>query len=195
MSIWLGIDLGQARVGLALSDPNMVLAHPAGNLQAYGDYFHVLDEVVDTILEHHVRVVVVGLPLQLDGTLGASAKNAQRWVKALHRTIEERIAQIQDGESIFDNFAGSNEFAESGQSVQSAEQSVAILRALTIILRDERLTTVTAHHQMSQSGLSMRKHRSGVDQQSAVVLLQSALDESHAQHAGGESVTPAYTEE
>lgn len=195
MSIWLGIDLGQARVGLALSDPNMVLAHPAGNLQAYGDYFHVLDEVVDTILEHHVRVVVVGLPLQLDGTVGASAKKAQRWVKALHRTIEERIAQIQDEASVFDNFAGANEFAESSQSVQSVEQALATLQELTIILRDERLTTVTAHHQMSQSGLSMRKHRSGVDQQSAVVLLQSALDEYHAQYAGSESVTPAYTEE
>ena len=38
MSVWMGVDLGNARVGLALSDPELTFAHPAGNLQAYGDY-------------------------------------------------------------------------------------------------------------------------------------------------------------
>ena len=46
--VWLGIDLGDARVGLALSDPGITLAHPAGNIQVYGDSFRALDEVVSS---------------------------------------------------------------------------------------------------------------------------------------------------
>ena len=36
--VWLGIDLGDARVGLALSDPGITLAYPAGNIQVYGAF-------------------------------------------------------------------------------------------------------------------------------------------------------------
>ena len=61
--VWLGIDLGDARVGLALSDPGITLAYPAGNIQVYGDSFRALDEVVDVIEDELVDHVIVGLPL------------------------------------------------------------------------------------------------------------------------------------
>ena len=73
--VWLGIDLGDARVGLALSDPGITLAHPAGNIQVYGDSFRALDEVVDVIEDESVDHVVVGLPLLLSGEEGKSAKS------------------------------------------------------------------------------------------------------------------------
>ena len=77
--VWLGIDLGDARVGLALSDPGITLAYPAGNIQVYGDSFRALDEVVDVIEDESVDHVVVGLPLLLSGEEGKSAKKARRW--------------------------------------------------------------------------------------------------------------------
>ena len=46
----------------------------------------------------------------------------------------------------------------------------------TVELLDERLTTVSAHRQLIEAGLATRKHRPNVDQQSAVLLLQAALD-------------------
>ena len=52
--VWLGIDLGDARVGLALSDPELTLAHPIGNIQVYGDSFRALDEVIDVIGDESV---------------------------------------------------------------------------------------------------------------------------------------------
>ena len=63
--VWLGIDLGDARVGLALSDPELTLAHPIGNIQVYGDSFRALDEVIDVIGDESVDHVVIGLPLLL----------------------------------------------------------------------------------------------------------------------------------
>ena len=58
--VWLGIDLGDARVGLALSDPELTLAHPIGNIQVYGDSFRALDEVIDVIGDESVDHVVIG---------------------------------------------------------------------------------------------------------------------------------------
>ena len=74
--VWLGIDLGDARVGLALSDPELTFAHPVGNVQVFGDSFRAIDDVMDLIEKEKVRRVVIGLPLQLDGSEGKSAKKS-----------------------------------------------------------------------------------------------------------------------
>ena len=87
MSHWLGIDLGSARVGLAMSDPELTFAHPIGNIQVRGDYFQALYEVVDLIDDEQISHVVIGYPLLLDGTEGKSAKKARRWAKALEKHL------------------------------------------------------------------------------------------------------------
>ncbi|KAA8817164.1 Holliday junction resolvase RuvX [Bifidobacterium callitrichos] len=147
---WLGIDLGDARVGLALSDPELTLAHPIGNIQVYGDSFRALDDVIDTIEDEHIDRVIVGLPLLLDGTEGKSAKKARRWASNLVNRIERLM--------------------EDGQ--------IELETVPEIELVDERLTTVSAHRQLHDANIAGRKHRPVVDQQSAVVILQSALDRS-----------------
>lgn len=62
---WLGIDLGDARVGLALSDPELTFAHPIGNIQVHGDSFRAIEDVIYTIEDEDVNHVIVGLPLLL----------------------------------------------------------------------------------------------------------------------------------
>lgn len=47
---------------------------------------------------------------------------------------------------------------------------------LRVVLVDERLTSVTAHRALHDSGVAGRKHRTHVDQQAAVLILQAALD-------------------
>ena len=74
--IWLGVDLGDARVGLSKSDPELTFAHPIGNIQAYGDSFNAIEDVINVIEDNSVSRVVVGLPLQLDGSEGKSAKKS-----------------------------------------------------------------------------------------------------------------------
>lgn len=147
--VWLGVDLGDAWVGLALSDPELTLAHPAGNITVNGDPFHALDAVVDIIEDESVDHVVVGLPLLMDGTDGRSAKKARRWA----RNLERRMHAL----------AGDGQFDP---------RSIA-----TVTLLDERLTTVSAHRQLIEAGVGTRRHRPMVDQQSAVVILQTALEQ------------------
>ena len=145
---WLGVDLGDARVGLALSDPELTFAHPIGNIAAYGDSFHAMNDVIEIIEHERVERVIVGLPLLLSGEEGKSAKKARRWADNLAVRIKALVA---DGQT----------------TLRQAPQ---------IELVDERLTTVSAHRQLSQANIGGRNHRPVVDQQSAVVILQAALD-------------------
>lgn len=146
--VWLGLDLGNARVGLALSDPELTLAHPAGNIQVRRDYFESFDDVLDLIEDEHVDRVVVGLPLQMDGAEGRSAKKARRWAKSLVRRLE---AEREDPDSGID-------------------------WTPEVTLMDERLTTVDAHRRLFDARIDGRRHRAMVDQQAAVTILQTALD-------------------
>lgn len=146
--VWLGIDLGDARVGLALSDPGLALAHPAGNVQVFGDSFRAIDDVIDIIEDEQIEHVVIGLPLQLDGTEGKSAKKARRWAANLEKRLKN---WVEEGEVVLDQMP-------------------------TVELVDERLTTVAAHRQLLDAHVGSRQHRPKVDQQAAVVILQTALD-------------------
>ncbi len=75
----LAIDLGEVRVGLALSDPSQVVASPAETLQVPRDADQpTLDALVNAVARHEAVGVVVGLPRKLDGHEDAPARRA-RW--------------------------------------------------------------------------------------------------------------------
>lgn len=70
--------------------------------------------------------------------------------------------------------------------------ALAAASAVPVRLVDERLSTVSAHAALRQSGRSQRSSRSIVDQVAAVVLLQQALDvEKNSGRPPGTPVTPA----
>lgn len=69
----LAVDLGERRVGIALSDFGRGLARPAGVIPAGPDLWKGLEKV---IADEEVDLVIVGLPLNMDGTRGPKAKEA-----------------------------------------------------------------------------------------------------------------------
>jgi putative Holliday junction resolvase len=87
----LGIDVGQRRVGLAISDTTMTLARPLTTI-AVTDQTDALDRVADTIgrlsaEEDGLAAVVVGFPTRLDGSPTALTRHVVAFVDALrHRT-------------------------------------------------------------------------------------------------------------
>ena len=125
-----------------------LLHTPQAIFRSTGDSFRALDEVVDVIEDESVDHVVVGLPLLLSGEEGKSAKKARRWTV----NLEKRLRVAVD------------------------DENYALKEVPSIELVDERLTTVTAHHQLFDAQVGGRKHRPMVDQQSAVVILQTAID-------------------
>ncbi|MEO7752010.1 MAG: Holliday junction resolvase RuvX [Terracoccus sp.] len=83
---------------------------------------------------------------------------------------------------------------EEGEAARIARAYAVALAArlpsLTVRLVDERLTTVSAHRRLRDSGVSGRSQRAVVDQAAAVIILQSALDaEASSGRPGGEVVS------
>ena len=83
----LALDVGERRIGVALSDPLGYTAQPLAVLTRRGGAEDV--EAVAALVEaHHVSRVVVGLPLTLRGAVGASAQR----VRSFAGRVGQRIA-------------------------------------------------------------------------------------------------------
>jgi putative Holliday junction resolvase len=80
----LGIDLGDARIGLALSDPQGTMAQPLAVVDRHGERGAV-DAVARAIDDEGVVTAVVGLPLLLSGAEGERARRARAFAGRLAR--------------------------------------------------------------------------------------------------------------
>ena len=132
--IYLGVDFGDARTGLALSDAMGFLATGAGCIRS-NNLRITAEEPAAFAKEKGVARIIVGYPLNMNGTAGPRA---------------ERVKVFAD--------------------------MVAELSGIPVELLDERLTTVSAHRFLSDSGVSGKKRKSSVDELSATIILQDYLD-------------------
>ncbi|QWC85261.1 Holliday junction resolvase RuvX [Nocardioidaceae bacterium] len=74
----LGLDPGDARIGVARCDPSGMIATPVGTVAVTGRKpVDVLTEVADLVVEHEAVEVVVGLPRSLSGSEGPAAAKAR----------------------------------------------------------------------------------------------------------------------
>jgi putative Holliday junction resolvase len=84
----LGVDVGTARVGLALSDPTGTLASPLETVRRAKSRSDI-DRLVALVVEHEVTEVVVGEPVHLSGASGASAQDASDYAQELADRIPD----------------------------------------------------------------------------------------------------------
>ena len=80
---YLSIDLGDRRTGLAVGDDETKIATPAGRIET-SDSHQRLRLIEGAIKEHRPDAIVLGLPLNMDGTEGPAARKA--------RQVAEQIA-------------------------------------------------------------------------------------------------------
>ncbi|MCW2530425.1 MAG: putative Holliday junction resolvase YggF [Pseudonocardiales bacterium] len=85
--VWLGIDVGTVRVGVARSDPRGVLAVPVATLQRDKRRNSDLEHLEALCTEYEVVGVVVGMPMTMAGRRGKSAEMASTYGAALARRI------------------------------------------------------------------------------------------------------------
>jgi putative Holliday junction resolvase len=88
----LGVDVGKVRVGVAISDPDGILATPlvtvSRDLGTAADSVPAdIAELVRLVKEHEAVQVVVGLPVRLNGTEGAAAIDIRAYAERLARAL------------------------------------------------------------------------------------------------------------
>ncbi len=71
----LGVDFGAARTGLAVSDDLGMYAHGIGNIKSY-NAGKAAAEIAEKAKELSVSLIVVGKPVNMDGSLGEKAQSA-----------------------------------------------------------------------------------------------------------------------
>ncbi len=151
----LALDVGMARVGVAASDPDGILASPVATLNRDKSVGYAIggkipsvlpkdiQELLTLIEDRFIKVVYIGLPQQLSGAKGQSVEMALTYAHLLQQVAPE----------------------------------------VEIWMIDERMTTVTAHQTLHAVGKKTKSHRAVVDQVAAVVMLETALETEKRQGA------------
>lgn len=144
----LAVDVGMVRVGVAISDPDGILASPVGTFQRDKSVGYAIGgkvpaqmpkdiaAIAEVIEERFVEVVYVGLPKKLSGAKGQSVEMALTYAYLLS-------------------------IAANGVEVR---------------MIDERFTSVTAHQTLHAAGKKMKNHRQVIDQVAATVMLENAME-------------------
>ncbi|NLW49009.1 MAG: Holliday junction resolvase RuvX [Firmicutes bacterium] len=84
---WMGLDVGQRRIGIALSDPLELFAQGYGVLERSASLNQDFQELNEIISQETVEGIVVGLPRNMDGTEGVMAEK----VRGFSKKMEERF--------------------------------------------------------------------------------------------------------
>jgi putative Holliday junction resolvase len=132
----LGVDVGDARIGVALCDPGGLIATPLVTVPATATS---VQQLVALALEHEVVEVVVGLPRSLSGREGPAAEKvrsyAGRLAQALHpvplRLVDERLTTVT-AERVL------RERGKKGQRRRAVVDQVAAVEILQSALDGER---------------------------------------------------------
>jgi putative pre-16S rRNA nuclease len=100
----LGLDLGERRIGVALCDSAGTLATPYEVVLRSGDRGRDHRRIAELVAEAGAEVVVVGLPLSLDGTVGPAAARVEAEVAELREHLgvavevwDERLSTVEAG--------------------------------------------------------------------------------------------------
>lgn len=94
----LGVDLGQKRVGLAITNPNRSVASPLEVIKRDGQFHSNLRRIVQ---DWEIVRIVIGLPISLDGSKGQAAQRCETEAKIIEKQLnipvelhDERLSTV-----------------------------------------------------------------------------------------------------
>ena len=97
----LALDVGDRRIGVALSDPTGLIATPLTAIQR-GTEAEDIDAVLALVSEHDVELILVGMPLTLAGQVGPQARRVDHFVRTLSgqtavtvTAVDERYSTVE----------------------------------------------------------------------------------------------------
>jgi len=115
----LALDYGEKRIGVAVSDPLGAAAHGLPTIVA-DESGSEMDRIAAVVAERKAELILVGLPMNMDGTEGPQARKARGFVKRLGRRVhgvaiemvDERLTSVQAHRELSREGAGMRERAE-----------------------------------------------------------------------------------
>jgi len=148
----LALDVGKKRIGLAISDAARIASQPLDILVIRSSLGVAARNLIQLIEEKSVNCVVIGDPLELDGSRGKQALFTKHFVDILIRNATDKFG----------------EFKKVSDTCFEA-------RDITLVLYDERFTSQGAAQILSGSSLKDEKWREAKDKVSASLILEGFL--------------------
>ena len=106
----MGIDPGRKRVGIAISDENKIIATPYTTL-IKNKYSEFLKEIIKIFNENQIKGIVVGNPINMDGSFGQSSQSAKDLAINLSKDVTENVTLWDERLSSQGAFNLSNDLA------------------------------------------------------------------------------------
>ena len=121
----IGIDPGGKRIGIAISDENKIVATPYTTI-IRENYVNLVSQIKKIINENQIDGIVIGNPINMDGSEGPSSQSAKDLAKNLSKDITENITLWDERLSSQGAFNLSNELAiNSSKKVKKLDQNAA----------------------------------------------------------------------
>ena len=112
----LGIDHGEARIGIALSDGLGLFAHPLETIHVAET--EPLARIVALVRQHGVDTVVIGLPLRLNGNEGTATRKVRGFARELIPVLPAGVALVECDERL-STVTAQERLAQSGKKARN----------------------------------------------------------------------------
>lgn len=86
----LGVDWGQVRIGLAISDEAKIIAQGLATIKVISKK-QVLQEIGRVVKKWEIEEIVVGVPRKMSGEWGEEARQVQEWAGVLEKEWGEKV--------------------------------------------------------------------------------------------------------
>ncbi len=83
----LGIDYGDARIGIAATDPIGIMAHPVETIHLQKT--DPITRIAELVQQRAIKTLVLGLPIRMDGTEGTAAEKVRAFGEKLHAALPQ----------------------------------------------------------------------------------------------------------
>ncbi len=128
----LALDVGSRTIGLALSDEQGLMASPWEVMRRSG---HEADaaEVVRRVVDRGISTIVVGWPLELNGTTGHRARLVMRFERVLKALLETRAVELVRWDERFSTIAAERSLIEADMSRARRKRTIDAMAAQFIL--------------------------------------------------------------
>ena len=126
----LGVDFGDVRTGLAISDETRFLASGIGYIKP-GGIVKTADKVSEIAMENHAVAVVVGHPMNMNGTRGPRAERAEEFAELLRARLPDTEVLLFDERMT--TMAASRYLVETGTRGKNRKQVIDTLSAQILL--------------------------------------------------------------
>jgi len=132
----LGLDIGDRRIGVAMSDPIGILASPLTQINRTGTEV-AIEAILKIIRQYEVERIIAGLPYSIDGSKGPQVQKVESFLKKLSKRLD---IPIETWDESYTTMAAESKMIEGG--VRKDRRKKQIDAAAAAIILQEYLDTI-----------------------------------------------------